>query len=232
MDEAKDMPTCPFCPYSVSSNSGDEMYFLTQHVELCHPENGESPFIAVMHDDQHDVHANEKHSGPRLCVRSGRESTLSIDTPSEDDSDGEENYVECPALCGETVTLAELSSHMELHGAEGMVVDETRENAALEEETGSELGRVREQAAVHLDVLRDSNNRSSPALRKKPHPHHKKHKDHYGLKDWKDLLLGPGLKKSRPKNTKARHAAARRLGVSWNAANPASLLVDLAYLEG
>lgn len=229
MDEDKDRPTCPFCPYSISSNSGDEMYFLTQHVELCHPENGESPFIAVMHDDGHITHADEEDSGPRLCVRSGRESTLSIDTPSEDDSDNEEDYVECPALCGETVTLAELSSHMELHGAEGMTVDETREITVFEEETRSEFDRAGEQAVVHLDVLRDSTDRSSPAPKKKPHSHAKRHKDHYGLKDWKELLLGPGSKKSRPINAKARHAAARRLGVRLIAANLASLLLNFAY---
>ena len=229
MDEDKDRPTCPFCPFSVSSSSGDEMYFLTQHVELCHPENGESPFIAVMHDDGHDAHADKEDSGPRLCVRSGRESTLSIDTPSEDDSDDEQNYVECPALCGETVTLAELSSHMELHGAEGMAVDETQENVASTEETRPEFGRAGEQAAVHLDILRDSTNRSSAAPKKKPHSHHKRHKDYYGLRDWKELLLGPGPKKSRPANAKARHTTARRLGVRLNAAKLASLLVNLAY---
>lgn len=231
MDEDRDRPTCPFCPFSVSTDGSDDMYFLTQHVELCHPENGKSPFIAVMPDGEHDARADGQDSGPRLCVRSGRESALSTDTPSEDDSDGEGDYVECPALCGEAVNFAELSSHMELHGAEGMAVEETQEDAVFEAKACPDSGRAQEPAVLHLDSLRDSTNRSSPARKKKPRSHHKRHKDHYGLKDWKDLLLGPGPKNSRPTNVKAKHAAARRLGVRLSAVKAVSLVVDLAYLK-
>ena len=72
---------CPFCPFSDQDSS-----FLIQHVELSHPENGDSPFIPE--DDN-----NENLSRQNVEASFGARDTL---------SDG--GYFECE--CGETGRIA------------------------------------------------------------------------------------------------------------------------------
>jgi hypothetical protein len=58
--------SCPFCDFT-----DHDSYFLLQHVELIHPENGESPFIATERDEAEDRSSsssekdNEKEAAPR-----------------------------------------------------------------------------------------------------------------------------------------------------------------------
>lgn len=88
---------CPFCEFSDS-----DAYFLTQHVELCHPEGGYSPFIVK--DDQEPAAIEE--------------TSASADAGG-DTSDG---YAECPHGCGEVVVTTELTNHLDFHVAEEMAL--------------------------------------------------------------------------------------------------------------
>ncbi|WEW56289.1 hypothetical protein PRK78_001732 [Emydomyces testavorans] len=114
------IPSCPFCEFTDS-----DTYFLTQHVELCHPENGYSPFIAVGDDQSDDQTSRIKETHyPSLKditpSKSPSSTELSIDTTS---------YTECPLGCGEAIIVTELSSHLDLHAAEGLALDEVAQSS-------------------------------------------------------------------------------------------------------
>ncbi|KAJ5216495.1 uncharacterized protein N7498_002902 [Penicillium cinerascens] len=90
-------PTCPFCPFS-DPDAG----FVAEHIEFCHPDGGAG--LAI------------QDSYP-LNTRSSSSASPPID-------DGPEKYVDCPQGCGEIVTAAELSNHLDLHIAEGVALDD------------------------------------------------------------------------------------------------------------
>ena len=176
------------------------------HLELSHPENGTSPFI-VKHDERPNPSRNaslQSESASR-----GRAPSHHVEE--------EEVYVECPLQCGEAVMLDELSSHMELHGAEGAAFDDP--NGPRSREASPLPGGRRSTStgpSRHFDVPQDSTDSLNPTSVKnhRPHSAHKRHRDGYGLKDWKDLFLGPASRKTRATNTKTRSTAVKRLGVS------------------
>ena len=94
--------SCPFCEFT-----DQDSYFLLQHVELIHPENGESPFIATeQHNDQ------------------SRSSSSSSSNPTNNEREIPATYIECPYNCGELVSSTELTSHTDLHLAENMAFEE------------------------------------------------------------------------------------------------------------
>ena len=141
--------SCPFCSFS-----DQDSYFLLQHVELIHPENGESPFIATetVEDEgrssssrhrNHEELATRQHKQPPPSSGSsvedeGRSSSSSNQNheeeaahqhkeplPSSSSSiDSPATYVECPYNCGELVASAELTSHTDFHLAENMAFEE------------------------------------------------------------------------------------------------------------
>ncbi|KFY14519.1 hypothetical protein V492_02573 [Pseudogymnoascus sp. VKM F-4246] len=85
--------SCPFCGYEAKSE-----YDILYHMEALHSE-GNSPFIPT---DTHPINApQEEH-------------------PSRSSQAMEDiGYVECPiSECGETIPLAELDGHLELHSME------------------------------------------------------------------------------------------------------------------
>lgn len=93
---------CPFCPFSDSDSQ-----FVYEHIDFCHPEGGIPP------DDGHE---------------SQRQDELLHDnqTPTPDDEeDYTEKYVDCPHGCGEIVANSELPSHMDLHLAEEIALDDS-----------------------------------------------------------------------------------------------------------
>lgn len=92
-----DIPSCPFCPFSDT-----DAQFISEHIEFCHPENG-------MSDAEHGQTAMQL-----------RETALEIQQPSTwDETEYQaDKYVDCPHGCGEVVTNAELSTHLDLHFAE------------------------------------------------------------------------------------------------------------------
>lgn len=92
-------PTCPFCPFANPDAS-----FVAEHIEICHPENG----VASTLQDAHPLESSGR-----------RQSPFPVNEESTD------QYVDCPHACGETVTTAELSMHLDLHIAEGIALDES-----------------------------------------------------------------------------------------------------------
>lgn len=199
--------TCPFCPFS-----DHDYYFVMQHVELCHPENGESPFIATQ--DTVDR---------RPFPEADSDSASTTDVPSEDD----EEYVQCPRRCGEAVTITELPNHMELHQDEGMAFDEAdphmRDGAVLLHGGKAPLPSLQNQFSIDLpDVLHNYTAKSAPDTTPGRRPRHLKHREYQGGSNWKDFLLGSSStsssssaskSRSKTKTAKAKHATVRRLGV-------------------
>lgn len=89
--------SCPFCPFTDSDAD-----FVSQHIEFCHPETGVAGFLE----------------------ETPQESTAQNSAPLSVDEDGADKYVDCPHGCGETIETAELSSHLDLHVAEDMALDD------------------------------------------------------------------------------------------------------------
>jgi zinc finger-containing ubiquitin peptidase 1 len=111
-----DSLSCPFCDFT-----DEDSYFLLQHVELIHPENGESPFIATGHDEDEgrSSSSNQESNGKEVALQHKQmplSSTSSLESPS--------TYIECPYNCGELVASAELTSHTDFHLAENMAFEE------------------------------------------------------------------------------------------------------------
>ena len=211
-----DKPSCPFCMFCVPSSSEQDMYSLMHHLELSHPESGTSLFQVL------DERRAPSRNASLHSVRAARSRTPS------DHGEEEEVYVECPLQCGEAVTLDELSSHMELHGAEGAAFDDP--NGPRSREASPLPGGRRSTStgpSRHLDVPQDSSEIYSPASGKthRPHSAHKRSGDNYGLKDWKDLFLGPASRKTRATNIKARSTAVKRLGVSQDLARAVDIVL-------
>ncbi|KAJ5963320.1 uncharacterized protein N7479_003196 [Penicillium vulpinum] len=91
------IPSCPFCPFTDSDAN-----FVSQHIEFCHPEAGVTGFLQDKPQE----------------FTSQNPATLPVN------EDGADKYVDCPHGCGETIASAELSSHLDLHVAEDMALDD------------------------------------------------------------------------------------------------------------
>lgn len=184
---------CPFCPYAEFDS-----YAILEHVECCHPETGESPFV-VRHDEEmsrSDAMYNEK-----LAL------TFS-ENPSQD-----EEYFECD--CGELVRLLDINSHMALHEFEETVVSEDTSTAILRRNKMSSMN------DVQVDLIPPANDDTFPPKpassklhkRRSLGVNHKSHHGHIGAKDLVDVMFSLKLSRSRPKKTLARVDKPRRLGV-------------------
>lgn len=97
--DSSNLLTCPFCPFTDADAS-----FLEMHIDHCHPENG-APLTFTP-----DLYGLEDTRSP---------------SPLPTDGDSIEKYVDCPHGCGETVTAAELSTHLDLHLAEGIAFEDS-----------------------------------------------------------------------------------------------------------
>ncbi len=183
---------CPFCPFT-----DEDSYSIIEHVECCHPENGESPFV---------VKPEEEISRPE--GGNDEEATWS-GVPSQD-----EDYFECH--CGEVVILSEVDSHMALHESEETAVGEALSAAILRPSKNAVLNEGDLTIAPMPDCATFSGNPPSTKLHSKQRSraeNHKGHHGHHGVKDLVGLMLGSKSSGSRPKTSKARHKNTRRLGV-------------------
>jgi hypothetical protein len=98
--------SCPLCDFSDYDG-----FFLSQHVELCHPEDDLSPSIMCQ-----DV---EKFTG----LEEGEDDPSAICSPPSDQQGT--TYFDCPHGCGEVVTASDLPAHMDFHVAETLAIEET-----------------------------------------------------------------------------------------------------------
>ena len=96
-------PSCPFCPFSDADGQ-----FVAEHVAFCHPE-GAIPF-----KDEPETQVPDQPSPG------------SQTPPQHEDEEGyTENYVDCPHGCGEIVADSDLPSHLDLHLAEEIALEDT-----------------------------------------------------------------------------------------------------------
>lgn len=189
---------CPFCDFTEK-----DPYFIIQHVETIHPENGESPFIVRDSDRE----SRARCSGDEEAAQQGNQKPLS--------QNSEENeYVKCPHDCGELVPRAELSIHQNFHVAEEMALTE----AGLPSEVQSST-----DPANDAQVVQDVSNHFTMDL-----PKSLRNLDQRGpstpqrnyikkRSPLKDLLLGsPGSPRRRgpAKSEAVSDGRTRRLGVS------------------
>lgn len=179
---------CPFCPYSDS-----DCRYVVEHVEICHPEFGDSPFI-VKSEEQTPLPIVEQDEGPGQA----------LDVPSA------EEYVECE--CGEMVMLSEFTSHIALHDMEETTADLSTPDilrpSTSPHPAGTDLS-LNSTLEASSHVYEPSNNGSSSKHRSRAGHH----KNHHGVQNFMGALLGSSSSHSRSKVPKTRQKAPRRLGV-------------------
>lgn len=192
MTSAKAMALqCPFCPFTEFDS-----YTVIEHVECCHPETGESPFV-VRHDEEtlrSDAMYNEM-----LAL------TFS-ENPSQD-----EEYFECD--CGEVVRLLDINSHMALHEFEEIVVSEDTSTAILRRNEISSMDDVQVNLISSADDGTFPLKPASSKLHKRRSRGVNNKSGHHGAKDLVDVMFASKSSRSRPKKTIARDDKPRRLGV-------------------
>jgi hypothetical protein len=124
MSNGQDNQSCPFCDF-VDKDS----YFLLQHVELIHPENGESPFVVK------DASIADQGLG-RVSPRHDEEAEWSNGRTLFSAKPSESNYLDCPYGCGESILSGELQVHQDFHVAESMALEEHGHPAGVELSSG------------------------------------------------------------------------------------------------
>lgn len=187
---------------------------LLQHLELSHPENGESPFIA--RDASPLGQRKRSTSNARSRSPAGRGSRSNNLAPTSEHAD-RDFYVECPLRCGEAVHIRELEDHMDLHDIESQGFDEF-DGAGSSRHTSpvpfgrrsSSMGRSMLDTSIQR---RPSSRRSGEQLTVPDDPEPRRRREGSPLRNFKDLLLGPAPRKTRPAEAKARTGTVRRLGV-------------------
>ena len=104
LSDSREPLTCPFCSFEDSDTD-----FLIQHVNMCHPE---SDLIGGLASEVHnpavaadDATENLRMSDPEECLN-------------------EPLYIPCPHGCGEPVLTSEVASHLDLHAAEALALDD------------------------------------------------------------------------------------------------------------
>lgn len=185
---------CPFCPFT-----DHDHYFLLQHVETIHPEGGRPSPFAVREELIHQVdQSTEEVEGTR-------------DTSSE--------YTECQ--CGEFCLLTEFESHLEMHDAEGLGLEETARapvNSAAPDSTVYP-GRASSSQAdfpspTPFHIVTSGPSRPIPIRSVVEHSHSStSRKSGSALRDLVHVLRHPTSPPSRKPSQAARNRVPRRLGV-------------------
>jgi hypothetical protein len=105
MDDHPPEPlSCPFCTFD-----DFDADFLIQHVNLCHPE---TELIRRINSQEHEPSSAEDDTkDPPTIVGS-------------DEDVNEALYTPCPHGCGELVLNAEVSTHLDFHAAETLMLDD------------------------------------------------------------------------------------------------------------
>ncbi|KAG5287078.1 DUF1671 domain-containing protein [Histoplasma ohiense] len=198
-----DILPCPFCDFSDS-----DPCFLTQHVELCHPENGTSPFIAIEEPWASAEDLNQSNTDKK-------DSPVDYTGPVANDDDPLSGYVVCPHGCGEIISTAELSSHLDLHVAEEMAFEDASGGVVSKcESEGEEIDANTDY--IHDDIESRFSTKLPKELRNRDNILQPKSSRKGSHRDSK-AALGPSEKKKRKSKRKSHDAAGsflRRLGRS------------------
>ena len=209
------VPACPICPFIVPSNSPDEAYELIYHIELNHPENGESPFFA--RDPSPPRHRSQSITPSDTGSISDQDrqpfDLRHLSAPGPND---EEAYVDCPANCGEVVHIRELEDHMDLHDDEDMILDDaTGRNVSPSSTTRRSLSA---DPTRRIELVQSASSNSIPKSKHSASSSQKsrrvKRRKDSTLTALKNYFMGPPPKMTRTNNVKAKQGGTIRLGVS------------------
>ena len=193
--------SCPFCDFKDT-----EEYFLVQHVELLHPENGQSPFIAEDEIIQpYSSSLRPIEEGKKLEEGAKDDESLPSGAPSNYD------YVECP-ICSEFIVSAESATHQDLHVAENIQTMEWAEVSGEHHSSNLELstGPCNDGNALQ-DIANSFSTEIPRSLRNYDQIKGHKAGDKRRRASLKDLLLGSLPNRSPPNSSSPRKT--RRLGV-------------------
>lgn len=180
---------CPFCPFTDYDH-----YYIMEHVECCHPEFGDSPFM-VKNDDDKQFPAKE----------------MDFDLVDASSAPSEEEYVECE--CGEVVMLSEFTSHTALHDMEEITVDSA--SPATLHPTSSPSYEIDDSTLN--SVSNSSLGKHDHRVPRSTARHHSRaghQKSHRTVQGFMNVLLGSSPPHSRTKGVKRRPGVPQRLGVS------------------
>ncbi|KAL8847351.1 MAG: hypothetical protein Q9221_007604 [Calogaya cf. arnoldii] len=179
--------SCPFCPFSDSNP-----YFLAQHVETLHPEDGEPSFVS-RHFLEEDL--------PAEC----EEATTVREAPSQ-------HFIECE--CGEAIAPPDFEDHAQLHSAEAadtaadlaeilptQLHSTTLNPAAGSVEPTDSIPMTNRSPGIHQPANSSGPRQASRAI---------DHRSQSATRDRLALLLGSHA--SRKKRDDAKHRDAKRLG--------------------
>ena len=183
--------SCPFCPFS-----SPEHYYVIEHVECCHSELGDSPFI-VKEDDEDRL---QQRSEPQ--PRFDRGSSFA---PSDGD------YIECE--CGELVLLREFTNHSSLHELEGATADLIAPSF-LSDSLHSVSANSKDLHLISMpsnDTGSSARSTCSVASQQRVYAGH--HKTRHGIKNAIDGFLGSPSSPPHSKAGRQRGKTPRRLGV-------------------
>ena len=193
--------SCPFCDFRDS----DE-YFLLQHVELLHPENGQSPFIA-----QEEV--TQPYSSSLKTIEEGKK----LEEGAKDSKDlpngapSTHDYVEC-SVCSEFIVSAESATHQDLHVAENIQTMEWAEVSSEHRPSKLELstGPCNDENALQ-DIANSFSTDIPRSLRNYDQIKGRKAGEKRRRPSLKELLLGSPPKRSPSKFSSPQKT--QRLGV-------------------
>lgn len=175
---------CPFCSFA-----DHETYFLMQHVELCHPENGESPFMVKegagrQEEGINDVEYIECECGESVVLR---------EFESHTELHGDEG--------------------MALHEGEKKAANIATSRSPLPagHTSFSRAGRMPTVSLSDVDASQHDPLDIDTVIKQRSRS--KNTKQRHGVNKWKGLLLGTSSSAGRPKTAKDKHKSVRRLGV-------------------
>ncbi|KAI1339015.1 peptidase family C78-domain-containing protein [Xylariaceae sp. FL0016] len=124
---------CPFCGYKAEAE-----YNILLHMEIYHPE-GQSPFVPFQE-------------------RSGDAAAGNGDDAASEANSEDEHFAECPIDgCDEIVTWAELSDHIDFHGAEEQEASESPRGSIITHENSTHVP----HATVQDGVANSSSHRAT-----------------------------------------------------------------------
>lgn len=178
---------CPFCDFT-----DHDHYFLLQHVETIHPEGGRpSPFAVRQELTQQFGPPTEKMEGPR---------------------DNSSEYTECQ--CGEFCLLTEFESHLEMHYAEGMGIDETSAPESSLYPSRAPSPQMESSPTTPLPVSTSGSSRPLPIRAVVERSHRStSRKSGNAVRDFIGVLRHSTSPPSRKPAQAARNRVPRRLGV-------------------
>ena len=177
-----------------------------QHVELLHPENGQSPFIAEDEIIQpYSSSLRPIEEGKKLEEGAKDDESLPSGAPSNYD------YVECP-ICSEFIVSAESATHQDLHVAENIQTMVWAEVSGEHHSSNLELstGPCNDGNALQ-DIANSFSTEIPRSLRNYDQIKGHKAGDKRRRASLKDLLLGSLPNRSPPNSSSPRKT--RRLGV-------------------